>query len=488
MLIMKTKLKFSPKDRRLLKSVYNFAKPRRVKLYLVGGILRDLLLGREKENPDFDFAIKKGAIGFGRNLARKLRAGFVVLDKEHGACRVVKKVNDKIYTLDFTDFRGHDLEKDLLHRDFTINAIALELAGVFTEGDLDNLLIDPCCGQADLKKRAIRAVNKRTFAEDPLRVLRAFSFSCSLGFEIDEETLKLAKKEKVKLARVSFERIRDELFKIFTTENTYACFSQLDKLGILKVIFPETQKMRGIGQGPYHHLDVWQHTLETVRQIELLIQETKNNKDIQDFLNETISADRKRKALIKLAAFLHDIGKPAALRHEDGKTIFHGHERIGLRMTEEISKRLRLSNDEVNSLKTIVLWHLRPGFMADIEELTARAKFRYFRDTGRDAISILLLSVADQRATKGPLTTKVSRMHHEKVVFSLIREYFKDKKEKKAPRLINGDCLIKEFKLEPSSLIGKILSEVEELQAIGRIKTKQEALRAAKKIIEGGGG
>lgn len=483
---MKASLKFPPKDLSLLKQVHSFAKSKKVKLYLVGGILRDSFLKRVKENPDFDFAIKRNAISFGRNLSKELRCGFVVLDKEHGACRVVKKAGDKIYTLDFTDFRGPSLEKDILHRDFTINALALELDGVFGNRSLDDLLIDPYSARADLEKKIIRAVNKNSFAEDPLRVLRAFSFASLFGFEIDKETLKSAKSEKGKLANVSFERIRDELFKIFATENTYECFSKLDKLGILKIIFPETQKMRGIGQGPYHHLDVWQHTLETVRQIELLIQETKNNKDIQSFLCEIISADRKRKALIKLGAFLHDIGKPAALRHEDGKTIFHGHERIGLRPVEDICRRLKLSNDEINALKTIVLWHLRPGFMADIEELSARAKFRYFRDAGREAVSILLLSVADQRATKGPLTTRASRVRHERVVFGLINEYFKQKKEKKAPRLINGDDLIKEFKLEPSELIGKILSEIEELQAIGKIKTKEEALRSAKKLIRGG--
>ncbi|MEK6727196.1 MAG: HD domain-containing protein [Candidatus Omnitrophota bacterium] len=476
------RLKFPPEYKNILKEVYTFAKSRKVKLTLVGGILRDLLLGREKENPDFDFAIKKGAISFGRNLAKKLKAGYVVLDKEHGACRVVKKNNGKIYTFDFTDFRKATLEKDLLHRDFTINALALEFEKVFSD-NAELSLIDPYSGQKDLKGKIIRVVNKKSFCEDPLRVLRAFSFSSIFGFGLDKETLRLAKKEKNKLLGVSFERIRDELFKVFSTESAYGCFLKLDKLGILKIIFPEIKKMRGIGQGPYHHLDVWQHTLETVFQIELLIQETKNNKKIQGFLNETISADRKRRALIKLGAFLHDIGKPAALRHKKGKTIFHGHERIGLRMTEEICKRLKLSNDEVHSLKTVVLWHLRPGFMADIEELTPRAKFRYFRDTGREAISVLLLSVADQRATKGPLTTKASRLRHEKVVFGLIREYFLREKEKKAPRLINGDDLIKKFKLEPSALIGKILSEVEELQAIGKIKTKNEALGVAAKLI-----
>jgi len=130
------------------------------------------------------------------------------------------------------------------------------------------------------------------------------------------------------------------------------------------------------------------------------------------------------------------------------------------------------------------LWHLRPGYLADNEELTPRAIFRYFRDTNGEAVSTLLLSIADQRSTKGPLTTKASRIHHEKIVFGLIKEYFRRKKEKKVKRLINGNDLIRKFKLTPSVLIGKILTEVEELQAIGKIKTKKEALSIGKKFIK----
>src|SRR3989338_680761 len=152
---MSISLKFPTKDLSLLKQVYSFVKSKKVNLYLVGGVLRDLFLSRVKENPDFDFAIKRGAVNFGRRLAKELRCGFVVLDKEHGACRVVKKAGDKIYTLDFTDFRGAALEKDLLHRDFTINTIALELTDVFSQDTLDDSLIDPYCGREDLKKEII---------------------------------------------------------------------------------------------------------------------------------------------------------------------------------------------------------------------------------------------------------------------------------------------------------------------------------------------
>jgi putative nucleotidyltransferase with HDIG domain len=476
-------LKFTLKDQNILKDIYNFAKNRRVKLYLVGGVLRDLLLAREKANPDFDFAIKNRAISFGRALAYKLKAGFVVLDKEHGACRIVKKIRAKTYTFDFSDFRGANLEEDLKYRDFTINSMALELEKIFSRKDLSSVLIDLYGAKEDLNRKIIRIVNRRSFREDPLRILRAFSFASRLGFKIDQETLRLAKSEKTKLAKVSFERIRDELFKIFDSEAAYECLVTLDKLKILEIIFPEIKKMHGIGQGPYHHLDVKQHTLESVRQIELIFRGIKE-REIRDFLEMPISADRSRRQLLKLAALLHDTGKPETLRRKKGRTTFHGHERVGAALSEDIAKRLKLSNDEVYSLRKIILCHLRPGFLADSEHPTPRAKFRFFRDAGREALSVLLLSLADQRATKGPLTTAEGRKRHERVVSRLIRENLKKSKEKKEARLLDGNDLMKKFKLAPSPLIGKILAEVEELQAIGKLKTKEEALKAAAKLVK----
>jgi poly(A) polymerase len=476
-------VKFSSTDKKILKPVYNFVKTRGVKLYLVGGILRDILLGREKENLDFDFCLKRGSLSFGKKLAGEIKAGFVVLDKEHGACRLVKKTKGKIYTLDFTDFRGKTLEKDLLLRDFTINAIALELDKVFAKGHLDDFLIDPYNGRVDLKHKIIRVVNKKAFVEDPLRILRSFSFSSIFGFKIDKQTLKLAKLYKHKLSRVSYERIRDELFKIFDNPNTFDYLIKLDKMRILTIPFPEIEKMRRVKQGPYHHLDIWQHSLETVRQLELLAKQLKNKQDIQNYLNEVLSSQRRRFALMKLGALLHDIGKPQALRREEGKIKFHGHEKIGTEITKEIAKRLKLSNDELDSLGKMIFCHLRPGYLADSKSVSKRAAFRYFRDTAKDAVSTLLISIADQRSTRGRLTTAESRIQHEKICFGLIKEYFKKQKEKKLPRLISGDDLINKFKLEPSLLIGKILREIEELQAIGKIKTRQKALELAKKII-----
>ena len=189
-------LKFSEKEEAILRPVYNFAKANRIKLYLVGGALRDLILKRKKENPDFDFCLKKGALGFGRSLAKKIRAAFVVLDEEHAACRLVKKIDGQIYTFDFSDFRAKSIEKDLLHRDFTINSLALDLKDVFRAEDLSALIIDPYSGQDDLKRKIIKVTGRNSFKEDPLRILRAFSFNCIFKFDLDKETLRLAKKRK----------------------------------------------------------------------------------------------------------------------------------------------------------------------------------------------------------------------------------------------------------------------------------------------------
>lgn len=472
------------KERNLLRLVLSTAKKRRIKLYLVGGYLRDILLKREKANPDIDFSLKKNAIAFAKALQRKIKAGFVVLDKEHGCARLVKRIKDKVYTLDFTDFRGKTITKDLFHRDFTINALAIELEKLFLSEDREDAIIDPYKGRADLKSKIIRMVNKKAFDEDPLRILRAFSLAIIFDFKIDKETLKTIKLKAKGLSRVSSERIRDELFKILERPNAFSYLQDLDRLKILKIIIPEIEVMRGLKQGPYHHLDVWKHSLETVKQLELLITQLEDNSEVGDYLNEIISPGRSRRALIKLGALLHDTGKPAALRREDGKIKFHGHERISSDITENIAERLKLSNDERDSLDKMVLWHLRPGYLADNEEITPRAIFRYFRDTEKESVSILLISLADQRATKGPLTSQESRRHHEKVVLNLIREYFRREKEKKLPRLISGDDLLEKFKLQPSPLIGKILREIEELQALGKIKSKKEALERAQKFIQ----
>lgn len=466
----------------ILDKVIRLAELRRRRVYLVGGYLRDLFLNRQ--SLDFDFAVDNATINFAQVLSKKLKSDFVVLDKEHGCARLILKRGAQYHTLDFTDFRGKSIEDDLLRRDFTINAMAVDISKIKKREGIDNVLIDPYSGREDILKKIIKVVNKDTFNDDPLRILRLFSLSSVLKFRLDPDTLKLAEQDKEKLSSVSSERIREELFKILSTPYAANFLKMMDEVSILSKVLPEINIMRNVAQGPYHHLDVLEHSFETLAQIENLFIQLKRNRRITFYLNEVISCSHTRRQLLKLAAFLHDIGKPDTLTLEEGKTKFHGHEHIGRKLVSSISERLKLSVKEKETIKTVVLWHLRPGYLADNETITERAKFRYYRDTQNEGVSILLLSMADQRATRGPLTNEEERKHHEKTCLWLIKEYFRRKEAKKMPKLITGDDLVRKLKLTPGPFFGEILTQIEEEQAAGEINTKKEALELARKIAE----
>jgi len=465
------------KEESLFHIIADSAKKNRLEVHLVGGYLRDLILSHKKEHADYDFAVKRNAINFGRMIAKRLKCGFVVLDKVHGSCRVVYN-KDRYLTLDFTDFRGKTITDDLLHRDFTINALSLDLSD-FKKADC---FYDPFGAGADMRAKVIRQANPKSIVEDPVRILRAFSLSAVFGFTIDPLTLSAIKKNIQKLNSCAFERIREELFKILETPDSAKIINQLDDFRILPMIIPEITGCYKVDQGPYHHLDVWQHSLTTLKELELLLNSSKSA-EIKAYLNQEVAQNHKRRQLIKLAALLHDIGKPKARRKYKGKLIFHGHEMLGARMIPGIASRLKLSGRETDYLRRIVWMHLRPGYLADLENLTERALFRFFRDAEGEALDILLVSLADQRSTRGPLNTKMSRENHEKLCSKLIKDFFKRKNSTPFVRLVNGNDLLK-LGIPEGRAMGKILCEIEETQAEGKVKTKKEGLLLAKKLAK----
>ena len=454
------------------------------KVYLVGGFLRDLFLGRKKDNPDFDFAVSSQAVKTGRRLARKLNCGFVVLDEEHGSCRVIYKKGDFSCNFDFTDFRGRDICQDLSRRDFTVNTLAVDLREISGARRLEDILIDKSSAVQDIKKGIIRVVSGDSLTDDPLRILRAFSLSAVLDFKIELGTEKLIRKYRDKLCSSAFERITEELFKALNSENAFRTFKHMDETGVLDELFPEIKPMRRMNQGPYHHLDVYQHSLETLKQMERLLPDLKSDRDIQVYLNGVISGVRTRRALLKLAAFLHDVGKPVSKRRIKAKICFHGHEKTGRNIVRGISDRLRLSGDERGALDRIIFWHLRPGYLADMARLSSKAVYRFFRDTKDEAVSVLLLSISDQRSTRGPLTRGENRRHHEQVCLDLAKEFFRRKKEKVVPKLVDGFELMRHFKLPPGPLIGKLLEKIKEAQGIGKIDSKAGALELAESVLK----
>ncbi len=461
-----------------LSKIKKIAKKQDVEVYLVGGVLRDLFLAGGIQKPDFDFAVENNVEKFVQEFANQIKGRIVILDKVLRNIRVVKKKKDEIINYDFSAFRKKPFREDIKKRDFTINTLAVNINSYPVLK-----LIDFESGIKDLKKGIIRCVSEAAFRDDALRIMRAFSLQAKFNLKISRSTAELIKKYKHLLSEISPERISEELFKIFKNGRSYRLIKDMDNSSVFTRLFPQINPMRGIGKTGYHHLDVWGHSVETLKCFEsLYIRRVQKNRDIKKYLFEEVAQSRNRLELIKFACLFHDIGKPKAMVRKEKKTLFHAHEKIGADMLDNISKRLRLSGKEAGFIKHLTLLHLRPGYLADTKRPSRRAVYRYFRDAGADAIGILLLSLADWRATRGPLTDLKKRRSHERIMFSLIDEYFKEKKKPPKKKLVTGNDIIKTLNIPPSPLVGKILKNINELQSLGKVKTKHQALKLAGRI------
>ncbi|MDD4954986.1 MAG: HD domain-containing protein [Candidatus Omnitrophica bacterium] len=454
---------------------------RKVNVWLVGGVLRDLFLGKKKDLIDFDFCVEKNVLGVVRDFSKRISSKFIVLDEKEGSYRVILKKHSKIYTYDFTLMRGKDFNEDLYLRDFTINMLAVNVSGK------NNSVIDLFHSAKDIKNKLIRSANEDVLRQDALRILRGFAFMVNYGFKIDKNTQKAFVKYKKLLKNISGERINEELFKIFSNSHSYDAIKRMEELRVLDEVIPQITKMRNVYQGGFHHLDVWRHSLEALREFEALYRKyIVHKKEILAYLNEPLAEGRTRAQIIKLACLLHDIGKPIAKNRKGNRTIFHMHEKIGMNIAENIAKKIKLSLREKDVLKKLIFWHLRPGYLADQAPPTKRAIYHFFRDTGEEGVSVILLSLSDWRATRGPLTNMIKRKRHERIMLGLIDHYFEEKKKKPLPKLIDGYDVMKKFNLKPSALVGEILKKVKEEQVLGKITTKSGAYAVAQKLIKGG--
>ena len=470
-----------------IEKLQHIAARQKVSVYLVGGYLRDYVLNRE--NHDFDFAVQNNALKLAKNFADQIKGSYILLDEDHGCARVVKKEKGKILTFDFADFRASTIEDDLKNRDFTINTLVADIQKLKSLDTIDDLIEDKKRALKDIQSGRIKRTSIKALRDDPLRMMRAFSLKAVLDFRIELSTLNQIKKEKDLLRDVSPERVRDELFKILESERTTTVLKEMDRYGLLSVVIPQIRIMAGCSQGGYHHLDVWPHSLEAVFQMEKILKSPEklglsSLDELNAYLNTDLGGGRSRRALMKLGCLLHDIGKPETRKKEGERYTFHGHEHAGQKIVKEIAKMLKLSTKERHALEDMVRWHLRPGYLSNFKKPSDRAVFRYFRDTEDESVSILLLSLADQRATRGPLTTDSDQKHHENICLGLVHEYFEKQKEEPFVPLINGNDLIKTLKLKPSPLFKLVLDEVEEQQVLQKIKTKTQAMTLARKLVK----
>ncbi len=480
--------------------------------YVVGGFIRDLLLGRSTN--DIDIAVSGDALTVAREVATQAGGTFVRLDEVNRIARVVKvedglrdrEARGQEWHFDFSAL-AQDIEADLGRRDFTINAMALELTQFATAdtstgevspkaGDLLadrqllRKLIDPFSGSEDLRDKVIRKVSDHIFEVDAVRLLRAVRLAAELDFTIEPDTEALIRSYSPAITGIPGERIREELLRLLGLPRAATRLRYLDDLGLLTSLIPELAEARGVEQPTAHFWDVFEHSLQTVAASEFLMRESDWehgdqhmrclapwSDDVDRHLSQEVSGGSNHRTLVKLGALLHDIAKPVTKTVDDtGRARFLGHTKQGAALTAGILERLRFSNREINLVESLVYHHLRPAQMAHEGLPTQRAIYRYFRDTGEAGIDVLLLALADYLASRGPLVSIQEWAEQCRATDYILAEHDRQEADILTVKLITGYDIMHGFGLAPGPLIGKLLARVREAQASGELRSREEAL------------
>jgi poly(A) polymerase len=461
------------------------AAARGVKVYLVGGTVRELALGRA--GPDLDLAASSQTLDLARDLAAALKGTFVPLDEKERTARVVWQGE----ILDLAEFRAPTLEGDLQARDFTINALALELQAVLGERPLE--LIDPWGGLADLAQGLIRVVRPQNFQEDPLRLLRAYRFAATHGFSLTPETAKAVSSHVPEFSRVAGERVRQELFILLAAPRAAAILEDMDRTGLLTQVFPECVDMKGVEQDGFHHLDVFHHSLQAVGYLEeVLAGPGKYFGDLAAELPLYLQLPSQA-VLLKLAALFHDVGKPQVQgrRTDPDRYTFYYHERVGVEIFTRTALRLRFSQAESKTVTHLISLHMRPFLLLPAfreGELTTRALGRLVRAARPHLSGLFVLAMADSLAGQGPQKPEDAETMLAELADAAYH-FLKERLEPQElqPRLLTGHDLIKILGLTPGPRFREILTAVEEAQWEGAIHSRQEALELALSLIGGEG-
>lgn len=460
-------------------------------IYLVGGTVRDALMGRPIH--DIDLAVANGAISLTFRVANALGLPAYVLDKERDVGRIIAP--NEALTLDIARFRGPTLEDDLRGRDFTINAMALPIERQ-TIGDI----IDRHNGLGDLAAGRIQRIHENSLADDPVRALRAARFAAQLDFTLTAETASAARAAAPQLlSHISPERLRDELSRLLTTGAPHVGIALLQELGILEYILPEVSALDGLAQSPPHHEDAFRHTLSVLRFLteidKLIINKGDSPPEAWTYAVETLLSPYRSRLQEHLAApidgsipvrsilmwggLLHDIGKAVTQTvASDGRIRFMGHDKRGATMADKLLSSFSFSNEARQRGRRIVEGHMRPLLLAnDRHTPSRRTIYRYFRALGPAGLDVALLAIADHFATHDGRYDQEDWEPLRIVLESLIDTYFNGYEQTIAPaRLLNGQAIMDALGVSPGHEIGRLIRALEEAQASGEVTSRDEAL------------
>jgi tRNA nucleotidyltransferase/poly(A) polymerase len=477
---------FSPMAQRAIA----WLQAQRVPCWVVGGTVRDALLRRPSH--DLDLAVPSDAVRLAKHLADALGAAFFPLDAARDVGRAVLTEPDGSQTyVDVAALRGPTLADDLRLRDFTLNALALDIQASAAS------VIDVTGGLADLQRRILRVANEYSFRDDPLRTLRGVRLALAFDLTWDAPSLALARRHASALAQVAAERVREELNRAFVYSRADLALHQLDDIGALAIVLPEIKALQGVTQAPPHRLDVYAHTLEVARwtqallagaelarstslaeaQLEALL--APFNQALSAYLGQTVDQGHSRAGLLVWSAILHDMGKPATRQVDaEGAITFRGHEAQSGRLAGMLLKRLAFSAEASHLVTRTCTEHRRAGALA---ALTAgrpdhRQVYHYFQAAHPVGVEVALLSLADHLAAWGADLVPERWQARRNVVHALLTAFFAHYAERVRPQpLLDGRQLLDSLGLAPGPQVGALLAQLREEQAAGVITTEAEA-------------
>ena len=426
---------------------------------------------------DVDLAVAQDPEVAARAIAKAAGGPAFSLSEEFGTWRAL----GPDWHIDVTALRGGTI--DLALRDFTLNSVAVPL------DDPTAAPVDPTGGLADLDACLLRATSDRSFTDDPLRVLRAARLASTLGLQLDARMVELALAAAGRAGEPAGERQLAELRLLIAGEEPIRGLELLDELGATAHALPELEALRGVEQNPNHHLDVYSHTIEVLRQL-LEVESDLDRyagdraQEVADLLAEPLADDLSRGDALRFGAVVHDMGKPATRgRHGDYIT-FIGHDREGAVIVGSLCERLKASRRLTRHLQGLTLHHLRLGFLVRERPLPRRRVYEYLRDTDPVSADVTLLTVADRLAARGqgPIAGPEMVQAHLDLARDMAGAALDWHRDGPPKSPIPGDELAAALGIQPGPELGRIIGEVEAAVYAGEVKGRDDAITFARRF------
>ncbi|MCC7478670.1 HD domain-containing protein [bacterium] len=457
-------------------------------LYLVGGWLRDIALGRGSS--DFDLIALDGFDQLSIAVIAALGQQPYLVNERFATTRFLLPDGS---SLDLQPCRPGGIAADLAQRDYSVNTLCYPLAALGPQAALEHLSSHPLA-LADLEQRVLRMVDPVAMAADPLRVLRGYRLCTGLGLRPDVETRRCWHELRGRIFDSAAERIREELLQWFAAPEPDPAFPRWPSFplsvrwaaedGVLWQLFPPLEAAIGCEQNVYHHLDVWNHTLECLVQLEALRARLKDDQpaELSSYAprlradwDAPFTAAAPASALTRLSLLLHDIAKPPTRAVQaDGKVTFYGHQEVGAELVRPLLERLRFSLDEQNFVRSMVAEHLRLGFYAEHDPIPPRLLYRFIRSLGAATPLAVLHSLADCAATQGE-GAEESLHKHLRAAQQVLQSWYSADEVARPPLLLDGHAIMQLTGLPPGKRVGEIKEALLEATAAGDVANEDAA-------------